>query len=84
MAMSMQHALLAVESELLHAILRHKKLNSHHEAYSVILEELDEYWENVKMGGNELEARPAHLRKELTHTAAMAVRALMDLCEEEL
>ena len=56
----------------------HAPLNSHHEAYAVILEELDEYWDEVK---KKTEARDAEaMRTELIQTAAMCVRAILNVC----
>ena len=50
-------------------------MTSAHEAYAVILEELDEFWEEVrKKHGNS-----ADMQKELIQVAAMAFRALGDL-----
>ncbi len=55
----------------------HAKLNSAHEAYAVILEELDEFWEQVRM---KREVRdPAAMLTELVQIAAMAQRAAEDL-----
>lgn len=50
--------------------------NSSHEGYAVILEELDELWEEVRMyphSSKEL------LRKEAMQIAAMAIRFMVDL-----
>lgn len=38
-----------VAAELEAARAKHAPMNSHHEAYAVILEELDEYWEEVRV-----------------------------------
>lgn len=66
-----------VASELQRARLLHKPLNSAHEAYSVILEEIDEFWDEVKKKRSE--RNHCNMRKELVQIAAMAVRALSDL-----
>ena len=67
--------LAAVAAELARARSQHAPLHSAHEAYAVILEELDEVkaevWSKV--------IDRAKLRKELIQLAAMAVRALEDL-----
>lgn len=63
--------------ELRRAISLHPPLNSAHEAYAVILEEIDEYWEEVR---KRTEKRsPAAMRKELIQIAAMAMRTIVDL-----
>jgi len=51
-------------------------LNYPHEAYAVILEEVDEYWEEVR---KKQSARVmVDMRTELIHIAAMAFRAIRD------
>jgi len=66
----------AVARELDYARLKHAPLNSHHEAYAVILEELDEYWDEVKKRRSQRD--PALMRFELIQVAAMACRAATD------
>lgn len=56
---------------------KHKPMNSHHEAYAVILEELDEYWEEVRKKASERD--PQAMLTELTQIAAMCVRTAVDL-----
>jgi len=53
-------------------------MNSHHEAYAVILEELEEYWAEVMKKPSK--RNPAALREELVQTAAMCLRTLAELC----
>jgi hypothetical protein len=66
-----------VRKELKRAQGQHAPLNSAHEAYAVILEELDEVKAEV---WKRREARdPALMRKELIQVAAMAIRAIEDL-----
>jgi hypothetical protein len=73
-------ALLFIEYELMRAIDKHTQpFHSHHEAYAVVLEELDEYKAEVFKGGS-TPRDPEALRTELIQTAAMATRALVDLC----
>jgi len=56
---------------------KHEPMNSPHEAYAVILEELDEFWEEVRA---QTDARNgAHMLKELVQIAAMCERAAHDL-----
>lgn len=69
-----------IEREVNKASKKHKPMNSHHEAHSVIAEEFDEYWTEVKKGGSTCPRDPEALRLELIHTAAMCARALQDLC----
>lgn len=59
---------------------KHAPMQTRHEAYAVILEELDEFWEQVKNGGNETPSVDNEkLTKELVHVAAMCQRAAEDL-----
>ena len=72
----------AVEVE--RAMQIHRGMNSLHEAKAVIEEELDEFWEQVKINPKKLEPedqklRIGRLRNELIQTAAMCVRAILDL-----
>jgi hypothetical protein len=67
----------AVEAETKRAVSLHGPMKSAHEAYGVILEELDEFWDEVKKK-KELRDK-ANMRKELIQVAAMAIRAIADL-----
>jgi ribosome-binding protein aMBF1 (putative translation factor) len=63
--------------ELQTARAKHPSINTHHEAYSIILEEIDEYWEEVR---RKKEARSqAYMLSELVQIAAMCQRAAEDL-----
>lgn len=66
-----------IGGEVERAMSLHAPQHSHHEAYAVILEELDEYWEQVKRWPKRHD--PVEMRTELIHVAAMAVRAIIDL-----
>lgn len=63
-----------VAAEVVRARLKHGPMNSLHEAYAVILEELDEFWEEVR--AQQFDATNAH--KELVQIAAMCQRAVED------
>lgn len=67
----------AVEAEVNRARGLHKPLNSAHEAYSVILEEVDEFWDEVKKKRSE--RNPQNMLVELIQIGAMAQRAAEDL-----
>ena len=73
-----------VVDEVIRASKLHPPYNSLHEAYAVILEELDEVWEQVKVNPNKLtsvqQANRIHeLHKELIQVAATAIRTIYDL-----
>jgi hypothetical protein len=66
-----------IADEVRGACLKHKPLNSAHEAYAVIAEELEEFWEHVRKRS---ESRITQcMAEELIQTAAMCVRAIADL-----
>lgn len=66
-----------VRHELERAERNHAPMNSLHEAYSVILEEVDELWDLVRM--KRQERNPEHVRSELLQIAAMAIRTAKNL-----
>ena len=69
-----------VNHEAAQAAAKHAPMHSHHEAYAVIKEEFDEYWEEVRKRSASRDAEA--LKMELVQTAAMCLRALHDLCQE--
>jgi hypothetical protein len=76
---SVQNVLTEVGTEVISAEAAWPQLNSAHEAYGVILEELDEVWEHVKTKQSKRDL-PA-MRKELIQTAAMAIRFIRDVID---
>lgn len=66
-----------VNAEYLSAARHHKPLNSLHEAYAVILEEVDELWDHVRQKAS-MRDRAAVLN-ELVQIAAMCQRTATDL-----
>ena len=67
-----------VGEELSRALRKHEKVNSAHEGYAVILEELDELWDEVKVRANK--RRTKKMRKEAIQVAAMAIRFVLEVC----
>lgn len=63
--------------ELEKAEALHGPYNSYHEAYAVILEELDEFWEIVRMKTQDRNDRDAYV--ELVQIAVTAWRTARDL-----
>lgn len=53
---------------------KHAPMNSAHEGYAVLLEEVDELWDEVKRQTRD----PQAVYAELLHVAAMAVRMAVD------
>lgn len=75
-----------IELELRRATAKHGPMASRHEAYGVILEELDEFWDEVKKNPAKMDEASRstwrhNLKVELTQVAAMAARALFDLTD---
>lgn len=66
-------ALALVRAEIERAALKHPPFNSRHEGYSVLLEEVDELWDDVKADRH----HPAII--EAIQVAAMGVRFISDL-----
>ena len=60
-----------IEAEIERARRKFPPFHSQHEAYAVILEELDEFWDHVRDDTDG--------RKELIQIAAMAVAAYREL-----
>ena len=63
-----------IDDEIGRAQMHGTKFHSLHEAWAVILEELDEVWEITLQ--KRRDRNPDDLRKELIHVAAMAVKAI--------
>lgn len=74
-ALNVAHTTIAVVKEVERAMELHAPIQTRHEAYAVIKEELDEFWDAVK----EKHPSPAEMGKELIQVAAMAVRSIVDL-----
>lgn len=66
----------AIDRELGQAIGKFPAFNSAHEGYAVILEEMDELWDEIKRKDMSHEA----IRKEAVQVGAMAIRFLTDCC----
>lgn len=66
----------AVELECSRAEDIHAPINSLHEGYAVILEELDEFWEQVRLKAEQ--RSPEAVLQELVQVAAMAARTAVN------
>ena len=69
-----------VRSELVEARIRYGPFHTDHEAYGVLLEEVDEFWDEVKKKPGD--RNPHKMRRELVQVAAMACRSILDLSLE--
>jgi NTP pyrophosphatase (non-canonical NTP hydrolase) len=64
--------------ELDRAIRKYSRFNTAHEGWSVILEEVDELWDEVKRKQSKRSTKK--MRKEAIQVAAMAVRFALEVC----
>ena len=69
-----------LDAELGKARKGYAPLNSAHEGYAVLLEEVDELWDEVKK--NRGERDPERMRREAIQVAAMAIRFIQDVIEK--
>lgn len=67
--------------ELAKAMGRWPALNSAHEGYGVLKEEVDELWEQVKLKQKLRDV--GAMRSECLQVAAMALRMAVEVCNEE-
>ena len=71
------HFLDVVQLEYARAASKHAPMNSLHEGYAVLLEEVDELWDQVKLNAEKRDRD--NIRTELVQIAAMATRIAVDL-----
>ncbi len=76
-----REALEMVGTEADCAVSKHPAIHSSHEGYSVILEELDELWDEVKKQTKDRSRD--RMRLEAMQVAAMAVRFMTDICWDD-
>ena len=66
----------AIDVEYARAMDKFPAFNSVHEGYAVMLEEMDELWDEIKRKDMSHEA----IRKEAVQVGAMALRFLINCC----
>ncbi len=72
----------AVRSEIIRAYNMHGPINSLHEGYAVILEEMDEAWEEIKKKRSKRDMK--HLLGEFVQIGAMAQKVAEDVIMPQL
>jgi hypothetical protein len=70
--LSLENAIAAVNKEIVRANNKFPLFKSQHEGYAVLLEEVDELWDSIK-----LNERPTLIQKECIQVAAMAIKMLI-------
>lgn len=70
-------ALEEIGQEVMRARANHSGFRSAHEGYAVILEEVDELWDEVRR--NRFDRSPERMRAECRQIAAMAVKFMADV-----
>jgi len=80
--MNLQAAICLVKSEVTEAQWHYPAFHSEHEGFAVFKEEADELWDAVKLKQSNPD-RTVAIRREAAHAAAMAIRILIDCCEED-
>lgn len=70
-----------VLQEYLRARQKHAPMHGAHEGYAVILEEVDELWDEVR-GWQPNDKRKEAMRKEALQVAAMALAFMVEVCGE--
>ncbi len=76
----MQYILDEVETECKRAIVLYERFHNAHEGFAVLLEEVDELWDAVKMKQSNPE-RNKKIREEAIQVAAMAIRLIKDVID---
>ncbi len=70
---------LQIENEIDQSRRQHGVFSGSHEGYAVILEEVEELWEQVKRKQRDFKK----MEKECIQIAAMAIKFIEDVCEKE-
>lgn len=79
--MTDESAVSAIIEEFVRATRTSGPFSSAHEGYAVILEELDELWEEIRK--RNVDRDMIKMRKEAVQVGAMALRFLVDCIPEE-
>ena len=72
--MELSKIMVELEKEIGEAVEKWGEFGNYHEGYAVMLEELDELWDEIKG-----EQRPSFLREEALHVAAAAIKFIHGL-----
>lgn len=84
-----EHAASDAVSAVMKARVKHGQMRSPHEGYAILLEEVDELWDEVRRWQPDIAYRHVEdcaaarqaMRKEALHVAAMALAFLAEVCD---
>ncbi len=71
-----------IKNEYLKATKKFDNFHNAHEGYAVLLEEVDELWENVKLNQSNKD-RDLFMMNEAVQVGAMALRFILDCGDQE-
>lgn len=71
-----------IVGEMEYAVANFGSFHNAHEGYAVLLEEVDELWDEIKKNQNTPD-RLKNIKKEALQVATMAIRLIHDCCSEE-
>ena len=83
MSERLEMALNWVRNEYNKATKKFGTFHNAHEGYAVLLEEVDELWENVKLNQFTHTGRDALMLVEAIQVGAMAIRFILDCCGDD-
>lgn len=69
----------AVAEEMQEALAKNRPFASAHEGYAILLEEVDELWDEVKKKSSKRDT--VNMTKECIQIAACALRFALDICK---
>jgi NTP pyrophosphatase (non-canonical NTP hydrolase) len=72
-----EYAAIEIAEEIKRARAKHAPMRGAHEGYAVLLEEVDELWDEVKRRAPDLAA----MRKEAIQIGAMALAFVVEVCD---
>lgn len=81
MKYTLEEILEDVKKEFEFATNEWEGFSSLHEAYAIVLEELDELWEEVKAEQKD-HSKIKHVRHEAIQVATMSIRLIFDCCKK--
>ena len=70
-----------VFKEIKRAFNKYKPMNSAHEGYAILIEEVDELWDEVRVKDSVRDKQK--MRAEAMQVAAMAIRFMVDVCGDD-